>query len=388
MRQREASRWLNIRQPKMFTAQQRQLINLSDDNRLRALAARAGIDFSSNDYLALAQSPVLRDAAALALNRGVPLGAGGSRLLRGNHPEHEALESEAATQFGADRALFFANGYLANLALFGTLPQREDLVIYDELIHASAHEGMRLSRAATSKVAHNSPDAIEDAIRVWRAQGHTGQIWIAVESLYSMDGDLAPLDALAIIADTHEAILLIDEAHATGVYGAQAAGLAESLEGRQNVITLHTFGKALGCEGALICGPAVVIDFLINRARSYIFTTAPSPLMAAVARAALQQVSGNLERQFRLAALVAHTRQQFTSKLGLSATLTHIQPIIIGDNGRTMALAAICQAAGFDVRGIRPPTVAEGRARLRVSLTLNATPDDVDALVDVLTGAL
>jgi len=388
MRRREASRWLNIRQPKMFTAQQRQLINLSDDNRLRVLAARAGIDFSSNDYLALAQSPVLRDAAALALNRGVPLGAGGSRLLRGNHPEHEALESEAATQFGADRALFFANGYLANLALFGTLPQREDLVIYDELIHASAHEGMRLSRAATSKVAHNSADAIEDAIRVWRAQGHTGQIWIAVESLYSMDGDLAPLDALAIIADTHEAILLIDEAHATGVYGAQAAGLAESLEGRQNVITLHTFGKALGCEGALICGPAVVIDFLINRARSYIFTTAPSPLTAAVARAALQQVGGNLERQFRLAALVAHTRQQFTSKLGLSATLTHIQPIIIGDNGRTMALAAICQAAGFDVRGIRPPTVAEGRARLRVSLTLNATPDDVDALVDVLAGAL
>ncbi len=368
-----------------FTAQ---LEQLEQGGRLRRLAPRVGVDFASNDYLGLAQSSNLRDAAAMALNRGVPLGAGGSRLLRGNHPEHEALEAEAAAQFGAERALFFANGFIANMALFATLPQRGDIILYDELIHASAHDGMSRSRAAHVAVAHNDADAFADAIRLWRAQGHTGQIWIAVESLYSMDGDLAPLDALAVLADAHDAVLVIDEAHATGVYGAQGAGLAEALEGRDNVITLHTFGKALGCEGALVCGPSVLIDFLINRARGFIFTTAPSPLMAAVCRAALKLVSGNMERQFTLASLVAHAGQQLHAKLGITPTPTQIQPIIIGDDVRTMSIAAVCQKAGFDVRGIRPPTVPEGTSRLRLSLTLNATVADVDALVDVLSGAL
>ncbi len=371
-----------------YDAFKAQLEQLEQDGRRRSLAARIGVDFASNDYLGLAQSSALRDAAAMALNRGVPLGAGGSRLLRGNHPEHEALEAEAAAQFGAERALFFANGFIANMAIFATLPQRDDLILYDELIHASVHDGMLRTRAAHVRVAHNDVTAFSDAIRVWRAQGHTGQVWIAVESLYSMDGDLAPLDALAALADAHDAVLVIDEAHATGVYGAQGAGLAEALEGRNNIITLHTFGKALGCEGALVCGPAVLIDFLINRARGFIFTTAPSPLMAAVARTALRLVSGNMERQFQLAALVAHAGQQLRTKLGLTPTPTQIQPIIIGDDVRTMAVAAACQAAGFDVRGIRPPTVAEGTSRLRISLTLNATVEDVDALVDVLAEAL
>lgn len=365
-----------------------QLEQLAQTGRSRQLAPRVGIDFASNDYLGLAQSSELRDAAAMALNRGVPLGAGGSRLLRGNHPEHEALEAEAAAQFGAARALFFANGFIANMAVFATLPQREDIILYDELIHASAHDGMQRSRAAHVAVAHNDVDAMADAIRLWRAQGHTGQIWMAVESLYSMDGDMAPLEPLAELADQHDAVLVIDEAHATGVYGAQGAGLAEALEGRENVVTLHTFGKALGCEGALVCGPAILIDFLINRARGFIFTTAPSPLMAAVARAALKLVSGNMERQFKLAALVAHAGQQLQTKLGMRPTPTQIQPIIIGDDKRTMAVASACQAAGFDVRGIRPPTVPEGTSRLRLSLTLNATVADVDTLVDVLVGAL
>lgn len=365
-----------------------QLETLAANGRRRGLASRAGVDFASNDYLGLAQSGALRDAAAMALNRGVPLGAGGSRLLRGNHPEHEALETEAAAQFGAARALYFANGFLANMALFATLPQRDDVIIYDELIHASAHEGMRRSRAACVAVAHNDPQAVGDAIRVWRAQGHVGRIWIAVESLYSMDGDVAPLDALAALADAHDAVLVIDEAHATGVYGAQGAGLAEALEGRDNIITLHTFGKALGCEGAVVCGPDVLIDFLINRARGFIFTTAPSPLMAAVARAALRLVSGNMEHQFNLAALVAHAGQRLHTTLGLAPSGTQVQPIIIGDDVRTMAVAAKCQAAGFDVRGIRPPTVPEGTSRLRISLTLNATMADVDALVDVLADTL
>ncbi len=364
------------------------LAQLAAEGRRRDLSPRIGTDFASNDYLGLAESKALREAASDALARGVPLGAGGSRLLRGNHSEHEALEAEAAAQFGAERALFLANGFIANMALFATLPQRGDLILYDELIHASAHEGMKRGRAQTALVAHNDIAALGDAIATWRTRGNLGRVWIAVESLYSMDGDLAPLDELAALAERHDAMLVIDEAHATGVYGALGAGLADSIEGRDYVLTVHTLGKALGCEGALICGPRVLIDFLINRARAFIFTTAPSPLIAAVGRASLTLVSRNLERQFQLAALVAHAGQLFATRLGITPSGTHVQPIILGDNARTMAVARICQDAGFDVRGIRPPTVPHGTSRLRIALTLNVNPADVSGLVDVLAEAL
>ena len=224
--------------------------------RLRALEAPHGIDFTSNDYLGLAQSQELADAIVRALARGVPVGAGGSRLLRGNHPEHEALEDEAAQFFGAETALFFGGGFIANTALLATLPSRGDLIVYDELIHASAHDGMRLSKADAVAARHNDPQSVEDAIIAWRAAGATGQPWIVVESLYSMDGDRAPLDDLAAIALRHDAMLIIDEAHATGVFGPDGRGLAAHLEGSANVITLHTCGKALGVMGASGAGSA------------------------------------------------------------------------------------------------------------------------------------
>ena len=199
-----------------------------------------------------------REAARAALARGVPLGAGGSRLLRGNHPEHEALEEEAARFFGSESALFFGAGFSANEALLATLPQRGDIILYDELIHASAHEGMRLSRATSRAVAHNDAGAFEDAVR---AASGAGRVWIVVESLYSMDGDVAPLETLAGIAGRHGAFLLIDEAHATGVLGPGGRGLAHGLEGRDNIVTLHTCGKALGLSGALVCLPRVLREF-------------------------------------------------------------------------------------------------------------------------------
>ena len=246
------------------------LARLSAIDRRRALAPIAGRDFASNDYLGLAGSTVLQDAVTDAIARGIPVGSGGSRLLRGNHAEHEMLEAEAATFFGCEHALWFSSGFAANAALLATLPQRGDLIVHDTLIHASAHEGMRLARAPAIAAGHNDPQAIDDAIRDWRRQGGTGNPWIAVESLYSMDGDIAPLDALTKVAAQHDAMLLIDEAHATGVVGPEGRGLASGLEGQANVVTLRTCGKALGSEGALVCGPAVVIDFLVNRARGVI----------------------------------------------------------------------------------------------------------------------
>jgi 8-amino-7-oxononanoate synthase len=366
-----------------FTAHRAHLDGLAASHRARRLQARSGRDFSSNDYLGLAGDRLLADALVAAIERGVPVGSGGSRLLRGNHPEHEALEAEAAAFFGSEAALFLPTGYVANSVLLSTLPQQGDLIVHDALVHASAHEGMRLSRAEHAMAAHNDVDDFADAIADWRHGGGTGQAWIVVESLYSMDGDQAPLAALFALADRHDAILVVDEAHATGVFGDRGRGLTAGLHPHSRLITLHTCGKALGCEGALLCGPAIMRDFLINRGRGFIFSTAPSPLMAAGVRAALRVIADAEERRARLAALVRRAHDVLIP-LGAAASGSQILPIILGDAALTMARAAHLQAAGFDVRGIRPPTVPEGTSRLRVSLTLNIGTEDIDALAEAL----
>ncbi len=345
------------------------LLELEQQGRLRALRGRAGADFTSNDYLGMAESDELKRAAEAAIARGVPVGSGGSRLLRGNHPEHEALETEAAAYFGAETALYFGGGYVANLAIFSTLPQRGDLVIHDELIHASVHEGLRRGRADFVRVPHNNVDAFDSAILRWRAKGGTGRPWISVESLYSMDGDSPDLTALLAVADRHEAMLVIDEAHATGVLGPQGRGLAAGFEGRENVVTLHTCGKALGTVGGFVLAPRPIRDFLVNRARPFIFATAPSPLIAAITRAALEISRTNPERREQLARLVGFAGHELRRRCGIEASGTHIVPVIIGSDRAAVNVAACLQRRGFDIRAIRPPTVPEGTARLRIALT-------------------
>lgn len=340
--------------------------------RLRSLEPHHGLDFTSNDYLGLADSALLRQAAVDAIERGVPIGAGGSRLLRGNHPEHEALEAEAAIFFGAETALFFGGGFIANTAIFSTLPMRGDVIIYDELIHASAHEGMRLSKAEAVSAPHNDPQSIDDTLKRWRAAGGTGQTWIAIESLYSMDGDRAPIDDLAAVATRHDAILVIDEAHATGVYGPDGRGLAAHLEGQPNVVSLHTCGKALGAMGALVLAPRSMRDFLVNRSRAFIYATAPSPLVAAVVRATLKIVRQEPERRERLLRLIAHAGEQLAALTSFAPSGSQIQPIVVGSDSRAVALAGTMRKHGYDIRAIRPPTVPEGTARLRMTITLHA----------------
>lgn len=359
------------------------LHGLARKSRLRSLKGRSGLDFASNDYLGLAGCKRLADAVATALANGTPVGATGSRLLRGNDPEHEALEEKAARFFGAERALFFGGGYVANFAVLTTLPQKGDLVVVDQLIHASAHEGARAGRAEVAEAAHNDASAVDDVIRSWRAGGGTGRAWIVVESLYSMDGDAAPLAELVEVADRHNAFLFIDEAHATGIFGPGGRGLAHDLEGRTNVVVLHTCGKALGASGALVTAPAILCDYLVNRCRPFIYATAPSPLMAVAAATALDIVADEPERRERLAKLVTISGEK-AKALGFAPSGSQILPIIVGDNARAMALAEALQARGFDVRGIRPPTVPEGTARLRISLTLNVGEDDVSALFAAL----
>lgn len=360
------------------------LSGLARRNRLRGLGGPEGIDFASNDYLGLARSKRLADAVALALAAGTPVGATGSRLLRGNDPEHEALEAKAAGFFGAERALFFGGGYVASFAVLTTLPQKGDLIVLDELVHACAHEGARAGRAETVQAAHNDADAVNDVIRAWRARGGAGRAWIVVESLYSMDGDRAPLENLIAVADRHESFLFVDEAHATGVFGPDGRGLAHGLEGRDNVVVLHTCGKALGASGALVTGPAVIRDYLVNRCRPFIYATAPSPLMAVAASEALSVLRDEPERRERLAGLVAFAGEVLEARCDIKPSGSQILPIIVGDSFRTMALATALQGRGFDVRGIRPPTVPEGTARLRVSLTLNVGEDNIADMIEAV----
>ena len=372
------------KQKDLFHALKKGLEALKRRNRLRALSPRKGIDFASNDYLGLANDPALISAAIEAIQRGIPIGATGSRLLRGNHEEHELLEEEAARHFSSEAALFLGGGFTANHAIFSTLPQRGDLIVFDELIHASVHEGMRTSRATSTSAAHNDPQAFDEAIKNWRRNGGTGTPWIAIESLYSMDGDRAPIDGLAAIADRHEAILVIDEAHATGVFGPQGRGLASQLEGRNNVISLHTCGKALGVMGALICAPQTVIDFLTNRSHSLIYATAPSPHIAAIVRHSLKLVARDNERRHKLQNLIEHTKAELKSRCNIQPSNSQIQPVIVKVDERALQLSQALQTHGFDIRAIRPPTVPEGTARLRIAITLNVSKADITDMATTL----
>jgi 8-amino-7-oxononanoate synthase len=372
----------------MLTRYREAVDALGARDRLRRLALPSGLDFSSNDYLGLASEPAIQTALIEALQEGVPIGAGGSRLLRGNCKQHEALEEAAARFFGAESALYFGSGYAANSALLATLPQQGDLVVHDALVHASAHEGMRAGRAEFLPARHNDAGAFAEVITGWRDKGHKGRVWIAVESLYSMDGDRAPLAELAELATEHDAFLIIDEAHATGVFGTEGRGLAEDYAGRENVICLHTCGKALGASGALVCAPAVIRDFLINRARNFIFSTAPSPLMAVAVCYALNLLRAEPERRERLHRLVRFANARFAELCRRPASGSQILPCIVGSDGAAMALAQAMQTRGYDIRGIRPPTVPDGTARLRIALTLNVNEEEIGAMLVALAEEL
>ena len=363
----------------LFDFHQTYLNILSQSSQRRQLHKSTGLSFSSNDYLGLANSTEILSDAQQAIDEVIPLGSSGSRLLSGNHEQHEALESEAAVFFKAQSTLYFSNGYAANMAVLSTLPQKGDIIFYDDLIHASSHDGMRLARCNSQSFAHNNAQDLHVKIRAWRAENPDNNIWIVFETYYSMDGDIAPIDTIAALASDYDAIMVIDEAHACGVFGPDGRGLAAHLDGHDNAIILRTCGKAMGSEGALLCLPNIAKDFLINRARHFIFSTAPSPLIAYTVRAALRILETQPERRKALIDLCDYAGE-ILSPLG---AITHggpIIPIIIGDAKRTMDIATKLQEKGFDIRGIRPPTVAEGSSRLRICISLNIDKDDIDKL--------
>ncbi|MGB4107861.1 MAG: 8-amino-7-oxononanoate synthase [Alphaproteobacteria bacterium] len=338
------------------------LRQLEDQNRLRNLNLPRGIDFTSNDYLGLRAHPELRRAAVAALENGLDLGAGGSRLLRGHTESHAELEEFAAVYFGAGSALFFATGFQANAAIFTALPERGDTIIFDALIHASARDGIQASNAAHVRVAHNDLNAYEDALKSAK-----GQRWIAVESVYSMDGDQAPLTELHKLAERYDAFLIVDEAHGTGVFGANGKGLSEGLP-HERLITLHTCGKALGVAGGLVCAPRDIIDYMINKARPFIYSTAPMPLQAVLVKRALELAQQEPERRQALHKLMHFAKSMDFLQGRFGDYFSPILPVIVGEDAEAVRLATALQGEGFDVRAVRPPTVPENTARLRVTL--------------------
>lgn len=362
---------------------QNKLQQLKDKNRFRALSRPCGIDLSSNDYLGMAHHPQLRRYAAAAIESGMPLGAGAARLLRGNHAEHDELEAYAAQHFGHEAALYFSTGFQAGQSIFQGLTDRHDGIIYDSLIHACMRTGIQNSPAKSYKAEHNDLDSYRDLLRRAR-QDCKGMLWIAAESVYSMDGDLAPLGELVALAEEFGAMLVIDEAHGSGVFGETGRGLSESLTKTDNLIVMHTCGKAYGVSGGLVCASREIIDILINNAHGFIFSTAPAPLMAHLTLKSIQILEKEPEKRKKL-----HENIKLLGEyLEISNHYSQIIPIIIGEDAKAVTMAQKLQEFGYDVRAVRPPTVPEGTARLRISLNSELDPETLKSFAETLKSLL
>jgi 8-amino-7-oxononanoate synthase len=350
------------------------------------LRGRELINFSSNDYLALAADPRLARAAATAARR-YGCGAGASALVSGATPPLSTLERALANWEGPESVLVFSSGYAANLALISSLVGRPDAVFSDARNHASLIDGCRLSRAAVHVYRHNDLDHLTDLLH---SQGRRPRRRLIVsDTVFSMDGDLARLAELVEIAERFDCLLLIDEAHATGVLGEHGRGVTDLVPVARRlgdrIIKVGTLSKALGAQGGFVCGSRRLITWLINRARPYIFSTALAPPIAAAARRAVEIVRQEPERRRHVLALAERLRRELR-ELGaiLCESCCQIVPLIVGEARATMRLSRRLEEQGFLVPAIRPPSVPEGSARLRISLTAGHTEKDVMQLVESL----
>jgi len=328
----------------------------------------------SNNYLGLANHAAVCEAARkAAADYGV--GAGASRLISGSMRLHHALEEQLAAFKGTEAALLFNSGYHANIGAITALVGKEDAVFSDALNHASVIDGCRLSGARIRVYRHNDVESLAGLLAGTTARRKL----VVTESVFSMDGDTAPLAAICDVAERYGALVLVDEAHATGVVGPQGRGVvaAEGLQGRVTV-QMGTLGKALGTFGAFVVGRRAVVDLLINTARSFIYTTALPPPVVAGASAALTIACNDAERRRRLHANAAALHAGFQAMgLQVAPRPAHILPVLIGESGRTMHLSERLLAESAFVQGIRPPTVPPGTGRLRVTAMSTHTPEDL-----------
>jgi 8-amino-7-oxononanoate synthase len=342
---------------------------------------REYVAFCSNDYLGLAAHPQLIEAACEGAAR-FGVGAGASHLLLGHTGAHHALEQRLAAFVGLPRALLFSTGYMANLGAVTALVGREDAVFADRLNHASLNDAVLLSRAAFKRYPHFDLAALD---RLLAASGARRKL-IVTDAVFSMDGDIAPVAELVDLARRHEAWLLLDDAHGFGVLGPGGRGvLAHSGSGSERVIYMATLGKAAGVYGAFVAGAAEMVEALVQRARSYIYTTATPPLLAHVLMQSLDLIRDGGALRDRLQALIARLQQRLKPRRWqLMSSQTAIQPLVIGSNDEAVAVSENLARGGFLVPAIRPPTVPQGTARLRITLSAGHSPEDIERLAAAL----
>jgi 8-amino-7-oxononanoate synthase len=353
---------------------------------------KSSIDFCSNDYLGFARSADLQRRIALHVMKYPEAGSTGSRLLSGNNAQAEFLEQCIAAFHTARAGLIFNSGYDANVGLFSAVASRGDTILYDALIHASIRDGIRLSNAHAFNFRHNDLVHLEDRLKsASRAFGRDGGVFVAIESIYSMDGDTCPLPQIAALCEKYKANLIVDEAHATGVVGARGEGLVSSLGLRDKVFArVHTFGKALGCHGAIVLGSTLLRDWLINSARAFIYTTALPPASLAAIETAYDLLEENPSFVTELAECVAVFKAE-TNRAGIRGLMpsdSPVQCVLIPGNMAVKQVASRLFDAGFDVRPILSPTVQEGKERLRICIHRFNTHGQISALVAQLKQVL
>lgn len=382
-----------------FNAQKEELARLCDDHLLRrcrrvdsaqgpTIRLEDGSEkvlFCSNNYLNLANDPRVIEAACQA-GRQFGFGAAGARLVCGTMTPHVELEHTMAEWLGKEAALLLSSGWAANQALLTTLPQKGDLVLMDRYDHASIIDAVRGSQAEFRTYRRDQLDRLERFLAEW---GY-GQKYIVTESVFSMDGDTADVKALVQLKQRYGAILVVDEAHALGCMGQNGTGLSEAQGVLKDIdIIVAPLGKAVGACGGVIAAPAVVIDYLVNKSRPFIYTTAPSPMIAAGAKKAIEIIRTEPQRRQRLNA-IADTLRQRLAAMGqdIGSSTTHIIPIRLGESDRAVALSTALYEAGFYVAAIRPPTVPPHTARLRVSVQCDHTQAHCDGLCQALAKAI
>ena len=374
-------------------------VDTPQGTRIR-IGSRTLLNFSSNDYLGLAGDPLLKEAAIQAVEK-FGAGSGASRLICGSLAPHHELEEALANFKGTEAALSFSTGYATAIGTICTLLGKDDVIVLDKLVHACIVDAARLSGAKIRVFAHNDLDDLEKILK-WTRRGELcesqtksgtrvthpserRQTLIVTESVFSMDGDAAPLREIVALKEKHGAWLMVDEAHATGLYGKNRRGLVEeSGAGGQIEIQMGTLGKAVGASGGYICGSRPLIDFLVNRARSFIFSTAPVPAAAAAATAGVRfiQSKAGEDRRKQLFERINELNSQ--SAIRNPQLKSAIIPVLIGDETRAVAASAALREQGIFVPAIRYPTVARGQARLRLTVTAIHTAEDISLLVAAL----
>lgn len=377
--------------PQLLT---KKLEQRQQENSLRTLPVHNDlVDFSSNDYLGLSKSAAIFNQAHqyLMQNNIVGNGATGSRLISGSHSLYQIAEGYIAEFHHAESALMFNSGYDANVGLFSSLPQKDDVVLYDEYIHASIRDGIRLSNARAYKFKHNDTADLEKLIM--RHKNERGEIYIAIESVFSMDGDCAPLQTMVDLSEKHECRLIVDEAHALGIVGEKGEGMVQDL-GLQDIVfaRLITFGKGLGCHGAAVLGAKELTDYLVNFARSFIYTTALPQHSLATILTAYQYLNSEGAAGVKV---LKHIVSFFTSEIKkhnlenifINST-SAIHCAIVPGNEKVKNISSVLQQHGYNVKPILSPTVPQGSERLRLCLHTYNTKDEIKGLITALYKAL